>query len=57
MADGALEAFVDQIISFYEGSQNTAFRYCSREHLIFPCVVIHKVVHSDPKCSKGLFIF
>ena len=45
VTDGALEGSVDQIISLPEGSQNTDFRYCSREHLIFT----HKLAHTGPK--------
>ena len=56
VADGALEGSVDQIISLPEGNQNTAFRYCSIEHLIFPCVVTHKLAHTGPKCNEDLFI-
>jgi len=53
VADGAFEGSVDQIISLPEGSENTDFRYCSREHLIFT----HKLAHSGPKYCEDLFIY
>jgi hypothetical protein len=57
VADGALQGSGDWIIFLSEGSQNTTYRYCNREHLILSCVVTHKLARTGPKCSEELFIF